>query len=70
MRKLGKSCVLVVFFVSFEIVDHDGRRGNTARALARWQHLVALHEATDVLHQAMRPALHHRICMAIKIASV
>jgi hypothetical protein len=30
---------------------------------------VALHEATDVLHWAMRPALYHRICMAIKIAS-
>jgi hypothetical protein len=32
--------------------------------------LVALHEATDALHWAMRPALHHRIHMAIKIASV
>jgi hypothetical protein len=31
---------------------------------------VALHEAMDVLHRAMPPALHHRICMAIKIASV
>jgi hypothetical protein len=70
MRKLGKSCVLLVFFFLFEIVDHDGCRGNMARALARWQHLVALHEVTDALHWAMRPALHHRIRMAFKIASV
>jgi hypothetical protein len=62
MRTLGKSCVLLVFF--FEIVDHGGRRCDTARALARW------HEATDALHRAMRPASHHRIRMAIKIASV
>ena len=27
-------------------------------------------EAKNVLHQAMRPALHHRIRTAIKIASV
>ncbi len=59
-----------MFFFLFEIVDHGGRRGNTARALAQWWHLVALHEATDALHQAMRPTLHHRICMAFKIASV
>jgi hypothetical protein len=57
-----------VFF--FKIVNHGNRRGNMAQALAQWQHLVALHEATDVLHQAMRPALHRRICMAIEIASV
>ncbi len=68
--KLDKSCVLVVFFFLFEIVDHGGRRGDTARALARWQHLVALHEATDALHRSMRPALHDRICMASKIASI
>jgi hypothetical protein len=54
----------------FKIVDHGGRRGNTAQALARWRHLVALHEATDALHQAMHPPLHRRIRMAIKIASV
>jgi hypothetical protein len=34
-----------------------------------WRHLVALHEATDALHWAMHLALHHRIRMAIKIAS-
>jgi hypothetical protein len=53
MRKLGKGCVLLVFFFLFKIVDHGSRRGNTARALTQWRHLVALHEATDVLHWAM-----------------
>jgi hypothetical protein len=33
VRKLGKSCVLLVFF-SFKIVDHGNCRGSTARALA------------------------------------
>jgi hypothetical protein len=69
VRTLGKSYVLLVFFL-FKIVDHGGRRGNTAWALAQWQHLVALHEATDALHRAMRPASHQRIRMAIEIASV
>jgi hypothetical protein len=58
-----------VFFFS-EIVDHGGRWGNTVQALAQWQHLVALHEATDALNWAMCPTLHHRIRMAIKITSV
>ncbi len=39
-------------------------------ALTQWWHLVALREATDTLHWAMHPALHRRIRMAIKIASV
>jgi hypothetical protein len=59
-----------VFFVSFEIVDHGGRWGDTAWALPQWWHLVALHKAMDALHWAMRPTLHCRICMAIKIASI
>ncbi len=54
----------------FEIINHGCRQGNTAQALAQWQHLVASHEAKDALHQAMRPASHRRIHMAIKIASV
>jgi hypothetical protein len=33
--------------------DHGGRQGNTARAVARWQRLVASCEATVALHQAM-----------------
>jgi hypothetical protein len=63
-------CFVSVFFVSFKIIDHGSRRGNMAQTLAQWRHLVAWHEATDALHQAMRPALHRRIHMAIKIASV
>jgi hypothetical protein len=59
-----------VSFFFFEIVDHGGRRGDTAQALAQWPHLVALHEAMDALNWAMHPASHHRIRMAIKIASV
>ena len=31
--------------------DHGVRRADTARAHARWRHLVALHEATDTLHR-------------------
>ena len=35
--------------VLFEFVDHGGRRGNTAQALAQWRHPVAMSEALDVL---------------------
>jgi hypothetical protein len=52
-----------------EFVDHGGRRGNTAQALARWLHPVASSEAPDVLHWEMCPALYRRIRMAIEIAS-
>jgi hypothetical protein len=62
-------CFVSVFFL-FKIINHGSRRGDMVQALAQWQHLVALHEATDVLHRAMHPALHHRICMAFDIASV
>jgi hypothetical protein len=67
---LAKSCVLLVFFFLFKIVNHGSRRGNTVQALARWRHLMVLHEATDALHRAMRPALHRCICMVIEIASI
>jgi hypothetical protein len=40
-----------------------------AQALAQWQHPVASSEALGVLHQAVHPALHHRIRMVIKVAS-
>ena len=33
--------------------DHGVRRANTVRAHARWQHIVASHEATDTFHRAM-----------------
>jgi hypothetical protein len=55
------------FWVSFNIVDHGGRRGNRAWALTRWQHLVASHEATDALHQAMRIVPYRLGSMGIKI---
>jgi hypothetical protein len=57
-------------FFSFEIVDYGGRLGNMVPALAQWRHLVALHEATDALYQAMHPALHCCIRMAIEMASI
>jgi hypothetical protein len=53
--------------VLFEFVDHGGRRGDTAQALARWLHPVASSEAPDVIHRAMRPASYHCIAMAIEI---
>ena len=55
--------------VFFEIIDHGGRRGNTAQALARWRHPVASSEALDVLHRAMHLASYRCIAMAIEIAS-
>jgi hypothetical protein len=67
MRTLAKSCVLLVYFFLFEIVNHGGRQGNTAWALARWRHLVALHEAKDALHRTMRSALYCSGGMAINI---
>jgi hypothetical protein len=57
-----------VFFVSFKVVDHVGCQGNTACALAQWRHLVALHEAKDVLHRAMCIAPYPPGGMVIKIA--
>ncbi len=62
-------CFVSVLCVLFEFVDHGGRRGNTAQALARWQHPVAPSEALDVLYWAMRPASYRRIRMAIEITS-
>jgi hypothetical protein len=60
-------CFVSVFFVSFEIVNHGGRRGNTACALAQWWHLVALHEDKDVLHRAMHIVLYPPGGMVIEI---
>jgi hypothetical protein len=53
--------------VLFEFVDHGGRRGYTAQALARWRHPVASSEALDVLHRAMHPASYRCIAMASEI---
>jgi hypothetical protein len=60
-------CFVNVFFVSFKIVDHGSRRGNMACALAQWRHLVALHEAKDALHWAMRIAPYSPGGMVIDI---
>jgi len=55
--------------VLFKFVDHGGRWGDMAQALARWQHPVAPSEALDVLYRAMRPASYRLIRMAIEITS-
>jgi hypothetical protein len=46
-------CFVSVFSLLLKIVNHGGCQGNMVRALARWWHLVALHEATDALHWVM-----------------
>jgi len=46
-----------------------GRRGNMERVVARWRRLVASIRALDLLHWEMHAVLHHRITMAIEIAS-
>jgi hypothetical protein len=48
--------------------DHGVRRADTARALARWWHLGASHEATDTLHRAMCLALYCPAGMVIAFA--
>jgi hypothetical protein len=60
-------CFVIFFFVSCKIVNHGGRQGNTACALAQWRHLVASHEALDVLHWAMRITRYPHGGMVIKI---
>ncbi len=59
--------------------SHDGdgddrgvHRADTARAHARWQHIVASHEATDTLHRAMclAPYLPGGMVVAIAVESV
>jgi hypothetical protein len=48
--------------------DHGVRRADTARALARWRRLGALHEATDALHRAMCLAPYCSVGMVIAFA--
>jgi hypothetical protein len=55
-------------FCVVSTIDNGGRRGDTAQALARWLHPVALSEAPDVIYRAMRPASYHCIAMANEIA--
>jgi hypothetical protein len=60
-------CFVNVLCVLFDFLNHSGRLGNTAQALTRWRHPVALSEALDVLHRAMRPASYRCIAMTIDI---
>jgi hypothetical protein len=45
--------------------DHGVRRANTARALGRWRHLRASHEATNALHREMCLAPYCTVGMVI-----
>ena len=51
--------------------NHGVRRADTARAHARWQNLVASHEATDSLYWAMClvPYLPGGMVVAITVKS-
>jgi hypothetical protein len=48
--------IVCCVFSHTEEDDHGGHRGNTAQALARWQHLVAYSEAAVALHWTMLSA--------------
>jgi len=69
---LAKSCVLCCVSHNGNGDDHDVHRANTARAHARWWYIVALHEATDTLYQAMclAPNLPDGMVIAIAVKSV
>ena len=51
-----------------KIDDHCVRQGDTGRVLARWRPHVASRVSLDLLYWAMRLALYHLICMAVKTA--
>jgi hypothetical protein len=59
---------VLFFFSHANNNDHGGHQGDTARALARWQRLVASCEATVALHQAMLITLNRPSSMVMKIA--
>jgi hypothetical protein len=48
--------------------DHGVSRADTAQAHARWWHIVASHEATNTLHQAMCLATYLPGGMIVAIA--
>jgi hypothetical protein len=50
-----------------DIKDHGNCQGNTVWALARWRHLVALHEATDALHPVVHIVPYGPSAMVIQI---
>jgi hypothetical protein len=60
-------CFVNVLCVSFKINEHGGHWGNVAWTLTQWRHIVALHEATNVLYWSMHIALYCPGGMAIKI---
>ena len=55
---LAKSCVLCCVSHDGDGDDHGVRWADTTRAHARWWHIVALHEATNMLHRAMSLATY------------
>ena len=65
---LAKSCVLCCVSHSGEGDDHGVRWADTARAHARWWHIVASHEATNTLHWAMCLDLYLPGGMVVAIA--
>ena len=58
----------VVFSHDGDGDDHGVRWADTTRAHARWQHIVASHEATDTLNGAMCLALYLPGGMVVAIA--
>jgi len=58
----------VVFSHDGDDDDHGIRRANTTQAHARWQHIVASHEATNTLHRAMCLASYLPGGMVVAIA--
>ena len=48
--------------------NHGVRRADTARAHAQWRHIVALHEATDMLYRVTRLTLYLPGGMVVAIA--
>ncbi len=70
LKQLAVDLYFVSVFVYYnKIVNHGGRRWDTAQALARWWHPVASSVAPDVLHRAMCIVSYRCIAMAIKTAS-
>jgi len=69
---LAKSCVLCCVSHDGDGDDHGVRRADTARAHARWWHIVASHEATDTLHRAicLAPYLPGGMVVTIAVKSV
>ena len=66
---LAKSCVLCCVSHNGDGDDHGIRQADTARAHARWWHIVALHEATDTLYRVMCLAPNFPGGMVVAIAA-